>query len=137
MTEAEWQVAGSEGYLQRTDRQFHWENRGYSSFDDFLADLASAKRKNLRKERANVALEGISFEWLSGGDLLEGAGEYVVTLRPDVATGRVWPRARLQVWTRPPVPAARAWANVAIAGQSELIVDYGVVPSAPPARGSD
>ena len=71
MTEAEWQVAGAEGYLLRTDRQFHWENRGYRSFDDFLADLASAKRKNLRKERASVAAEGISFEWLSGSELTE------------------------------------------------------------------
>ena len=71
MTEAEWQIAGAEGYLPRTDRQFHWENRGYHSFDEFLADLASAKRKNLRKERACIAAEGISFEWLSGRDLTE------------------------------------------------------------------
>jgi predicted N-acyltransferase len=71
MTEAEWQIAGAEGYLQRTDRQFHWENRDYHSFDEFLADLASAKRKNLRKERACIAAEGISFEWLSGRDLTE------------------------------------------------------------------
>jgi uncharacterized protein len=71
MTETEWQIAGAEGYLQRTDRQFHWENRGYHCFDEFLRDLASAKRKNLRKERASVAAEGISFEWLSGRDLTE------------------------------------------------------------------
>ena len=37
----------------------------------FLADLSSAKRKNLRKERAAVAAEGVSFEWLSGSDLTE------------------------------------------------------------------
>jgi hypothetical protein len=73
MAEDEWQLAGREGYLKRTDRQFHWENCGYDSFDGFLSTLASAKRKNLRKERASVAAEGIRFEWLSGRDLTESA----------------------------------------------------------------
>ncbi len=85
MTEAEWELAGSEGYLCRTDRQFHWENRGYSSFEAFLAELASAKRKNLRKERASVAAEGITFDWLSGRDLTEKAWD--VFFECYVATG--------------------------------------------------
>ena len=72
MTEAEWTLAGRQGLLQRTDKQFHWENRGYDSFDAFLGELASAKRKNLRKERAAVRDQGVSFEWLSGADLSEG-----------------------------------------------------------------
>ena len=72
MTKPEWDLAGQEGFLRRTDKQFHWENRGYDSFGAFLADLSSAKRKNLRKERAAVTAEGVSFEWLSGGDLTEG-----------------------------------------------------------------
>jgi len=72
MTEREWEIAGVHGYLRRTDKQFHWENRGYDSFDAFLGDLSSAKRKNLRKERAAVLAEGVSFEWLSGRDLTEG-----------------------------------------------------------------
>ena len=55
LTEAEWQAAGAAGYLLRTGQQFHWDNRGYKSFDEFLGELASAKRKNLRKERASVA----------------------------------------------------------------------------------
>ena len=55
LTEEEWQAAGEAGYLLRTDRQFHWENRGYRDFDEFLGELSSAKRKNLRKERAAVA----------------------------------------------------------------------------------
>jgi predicted N-acyltransferase len=72
MTEAEWNLAGDAGYLLRTDKQFHWENRGYKSFDAFLSELASAKRKNLRKERASILEEGVRFEWLSGRDLTEG-----------------------------------------------------------------
>ena len=71
MTESEWNLAGSRGFLRRTDKQFHWDNRGYESFDAFLGDLSSSKRKNLRKERAAVTAEGISFEWLSGPDLTE------------------------------------------------------------------
>ena len=72
MTEGEWHLAGVRGFLLRTDKQFHWDNRGYDSFDAFLNDLSSAKRKNLRKERAAVAAEGVSFEWLTGRDLTEG-----------------------------------------------------------------
>jgi len=71
MTEQEWALSGRQGLLQRTDKQFHWENRGYDSFDAFLGDLASAKRKNLRKERAAVREEGVAFEWLTGADLTE------------------------------------------------------------------
>lgn len=71
ITEHEWRLAGAQGYLRRNDKQFHWENRGYPSFDAFLGDLASARRKNLRKERAAVAAEGISFDWLTGTDLTE------------------------------------------------------------------
>jgi len=56
------------GWLMRNDIQFHWENRGYASFDDFLAALSSAKRKNLRKERA-AAQEGIEIRLLTGGDI--------------------------------------------------------------------
>jgi predicted N-acyltransferase len=71
MTESEWWLAGSLDFLRRTDKQFHWENRGYESFAAFLSELASSKRKNLRKERAAVLAEGVSFEWLSGKDLTE------------------------------------------------------------------
>ena len=56
------------GWLLREYIQFHWENRGYASFDAFLASLASAKRKNLRKERA-AAQAGLEIRALSGGDL--------------------------------------------------------------------
>jgi len=58
------------GWLMRSDIQFHWENRGYASFDDFLATLSSSKRKNLRKERA-AARQGVEIRALSGADLRE------------------------------------------------------------------
>ena len=56
------------GWLLRHDIQFHWENRDYRTFDDFLAALASRKRKAIRKERA-AAQEGLSIERLTGAAL--------------------------------------------------------------------
>ncbi|RCK41313.1 GNAT family N-acetyltransferase [Thalassospira xiamenensis] len=57
------------GFLPRTGIQYHWYNRGYDSFDDFLGALNSRKRKNLRKERKQVRDAGYSFDVLSGDDL--------------------------------------------------------------------
>ena len=58
------------GWLVREGTQFHWANRGYATFDDFLGDLASRKRKAIRKERA-AAVEGLEIVHLSGSDLTE------------------------------------------------------------------
>jgi predicted N-acyltransferase len=52
--------------LRREGTQFHWFNRDYHHFGDFLALLTSRKRKNLRKERAIVAAAGFTFCWLQG-----------------------------------------------------------------------
>ncbi len=58
------------GWLIREDSQFHWTNRGYRDFADFLAALSSEKRKNIRKERAR-AVEGLEIVHLTGTDLTE------------------------------------------------------------------
>ncbi|MEA1618887.1 GNAT family N-acetyltransferase [Erythrobacter sp. T5W1-R] len=58
------------GWLMRSDIQFHWLNRGYASFDDFLGALTSRKRKDLRKERA-AACAGLTTRHLSGKDIRE------------------------------------------------------------------
>ena len=62
----EWQELGSAGMMQRTGVQYHWHNRGYESFDDFLAGLKSSKRKMIRKERAKVKDQGLDLETLTG-----------------------------------------------------------------------
>lgn len=59
------------GFLIRTGCQFHWTNRGYATFDDFLADLSSRKRKTLRKERADALKDGLSVRIASGRDVRE------------------------------------------------------------------
>jgi predicted N-acyltransferase len=70
-TREEWQLAGSLGFLQRLDQQFHWENEGYQSFDAFLAELTSRKRKTIRKERREALDGGIEIEWVTGSELTE------------------------------------------------------------------
>ncbi len=71
LTKQEWDGLGQLGLLQRTDQQFHWTNRNYGHFDDFLEDLSSRKRKNLRKERKAALENGIDVDWLTGSDLRE------------------------------------------------------------------
>jgi predicted N-acyltransferase len=71
LKEAEWRAHGDARILQRMDQQFHWVNEGYASFDDFLASLASRKRKAIRKERREAAASAISFEHLRGADITE------------------------------------------------------------------
>jgi len=56
------------GWLIRHGVQYHWFNRGYGSFDDFLAALSSRKRKTVRKERA-AAVEGIEIRIMRGGEI--------------------------------------------------------------------
>ena len=70
-TEPDARFLGERGFLQRNDQQFHWHNAGYGRFDDFLAALASRKRKTLRRERQDVLAAGITVHWLTGKDLSE------------------------------------------------------------------
>jgi len=69
--ETEFRLLGELGYLQRTDQQFHWENRGFGSFDDFLTALTARKRKTIRRERHDALANGITVHWLTGSDLTE------------------------------------------------------------------
>ena len=70
-TEAEWRRLGDHGLLLRTGQQYHWRNRGYESFDDFLASLSSRKRKVIRRERRAVADQGIVLSTLTGDAIAE------------------------------------------------------------------
>ncbi len=57
------------GLVRRMGQQFHWFNRGYATFDDFLAELSSRKRKQIRRERREVADAGLSVRALTGGEI--------------------------------------------------------------------
>ncbi|CAD5379991.1 conserved hypothetical protein [Pseudomonas sp. OF001] len=70
-------LAGRAGWLERLGCQFHWINRGYRDFQDFLEALSSRKRKQMRKEREQVAGQGIAFDWRMGGQLNEAEWDFV------------------------------------------------------------
>jgi len=76
------------GWLIRAGTQFHWRNRGYQSFEDFLASLASRKRKAIRKERA-AALEGLTVRHVTGSDLAEADWDAFWTFYQDTGS-RKW-----------------------------------------------
>ncbi|MGF1562428.1 MAG: GNAT family N-acetyltransferase [Geminicoccaceae bacterium] len=65
----EQEALGEHGFLRRMGVQYHWHNRSYRDFDDFLDVCKSAKRKQMRKERAKVRDQGIEIETLSGSDI--------------------------------------------------------------------
>ena len=54
------------GLLLRRSVQFHWNNEGYGDFEDFLARLNHARRKNIRQERRRVREAGVRLRWLEG-----------------------------------------------------------------------
>ncbi|MCC6305879.1 MAG: N-acetyltransferase [Rhodobacteraceae bacterium] len=71
-TAAEARAGAAAGLLHRVSQQFHWLNRGYASFADFLAGLASRKRKAIRRERAQAQGFGGTIRALTGDDLRPG-----------------------------------------------------------------
>jgi len=93
-TEPEYRFLGELGFLQRMDQQFHWENPGYSSFDDFLAALAARKRKTIRRERHDALANGISVHWLTGSDLTEEVWDHFFTFYVETGS-RKWGRPYL------------------------------------------
>src|SRR5208337_2757504 len=58
------------GFLVRHGEQFHFLCDGYSTFDDFLAALASRKRKAIRRERREALAAGVTIEWVTGSSIL-------------------------------------------------------------------
>nr|WP_321984375.1 GNAT family N-acetyltransferase [uncultured Lichenicoccus sp.] len=65
----EYESLGEAGWLRRLGTQFHWENAGYASFDDFLAGLNSRKRKAVRRERRDANACGLEFRTLRGAEI--------------------------------------------------------------------
>jgi len=66
-------------WLMRLGCQYHWHNRGYRDFQDFLDTLMSRKRKQLRKERELVAQSGFEFIWYRGDELREDQWDFIYT----------------------------------------------------------
>ena len=71
------------GLIERRDCQFHWFNRGYGSFEDFLATFTAEKRKKAKRERRRVAEAGIVFDTRLGGEMDEAAWRVVYQFYAD------------------------------------------------------
>ncbi|MBL8563545.1 MAG: N-acetyltransferase [Gemmobacter sp.] len=93
-TEAEAMAGEAEGLLPRLTQQFHWQNNGFSSYDDFLASLSSRKRKALRKERETANSHGLRIEALTGAALQPAHWQAFWTFYQDTGA-RKWGRPYL------------------------------------------
>jgi predicted N-acyltransferase len=85
--------ADRRGWLIRHGIQYHWFNRGYASFEEFLAALRSPKRKAIRKERA-AAREGLEFRALTGAEIGSAEWDAMWAFYQDTG-GRKWGRPYL------------------------------------------
>ena len=86
-------TSAERGWLIRDGIQYHWFNRGYSSFDDFLAALSSRKRKAIRRER-KASCEGLEIETLRGAQIGSAEWEAMWAFYQDTG-GRKWGRPYL------------------------------------------
>ncbi|MEJ8311265.1 GNAT family N-acetyltransferase [Agrobacterium larrymoorei] len=87
--EDEIEALEDQGFLHRTDQQFHFINQGYRDHADFLDALSSRKRKTLKKERRASLENGIEIDWLTGSDLTEDIWDQFFTFYMDTGS-RKW-----------------------------------------------
>jgi predicted N-acyltransferase len=92
--EDEWSFLARQGFLQRTDQQFHWHNAGYATFEDFLTTLSSRHRKAIRRERRDALANDITIHVLSGRDLTEDVWDAFFTFYMETGS-RKWGRPYL------------------------------------------
>lgn len=76
------------GYMTRTGIQYHWFNRGFAKFEDFLADLSSQKRKAIRRERAR-ATESVAVKRLRGAEITSAYWDFFFRCYMDTGS-RKW-----------------------------------------------
>jgi len=69
LNEQQYQQLGEHQLLQRHSTQFHWQNKNYQTFDDFLSMMNSKKRKNIKRERRRITEAKIEFKWLNAEQL--------------------------------------------------------------------
>ncbi|XP_022716370.1 uncharacterized protein LOC111275338 isoform X2 [Durio zibethinus] len=68
-SENEWHKLKDKGFLQRIGMQYHWNNRNYKSFDEFLMDMKHGKRKNIRQERKKICAQNLTMKRLRGYEI--------------------------------------------------------------------
>ena len=89
LTKKESQKLEKLGWLIRKDQQFHWENKSYNNFSDFLGTLSSRKRKNIKKERSKFIDSDIKIEHLTKDKINDEHWDYFYEFYIDTTT-RKW-----------------------------------------------
>jgi predicted N-acyltransferase len=94
LLDGDFNLAVEAGWLPRFDQQFHWSNRGFSTFDEFLSSLSSRKRKAIKRERRDALADGLEIEWLTGAAISEEHWDRMFGFYMDTG-GRKWGRPYL------------------------------------------
>ncbi|KMT07909.1 hypothetical protein BVRB_6g146050 [Beta vulgaris subsp. vulgaris] len=68
-TQSQWLGMKEKGFLQRIGMQYHWKNRNYKNFDEFMMDLKQGKRKNIRQERKKISAQNLTMKRLRGYEI--------------------------------------------------------------------
>ncbi|MGL4440640.1 MAG: GNAT family N-acetyltransferase [Bosea sp. (in: a-proteobacteria)] len=92
--DAEWERMEREHWLRRVDVQYHWFNHSFGTYDDFLATLASRKRKALKRERRDALANDITIDRLTGSNLTEAIWDDFFAFYTDTGS-RKWGRPYL------------------------------------------
>ncbi len=77
LTEQEVRVGAAAGWLSRIDQQFHWHNRGWRDFADYLSSLKSSRRKQIRRERRRVYEAGLRVRMIAGEEVTPAILDHV------------------------------------------------------------
>jgi predicted N-acyltransferase len=83
------------GFVERRGVQFHWENPGYSSFDDFLSRMSSKRRNQIKRERREMRDRGVEIAALSGRDLTPELIDFVFEFYLSTVEKFAWGRQYL------------------------------------------
>ena len=77
-TDQDQHITQTNTLMKRVGVQYHWYNYNYNTFEDYLAEMKARKRNSIRKERAKVAAQGITFEHITGRDLTPTQREHAM-----------------------------------------------------------
>ncbi len=84
-----------EGYLARVGLQYHWQNRGYSHFDDYLGQFRSKRRNQIRRERRELAKQGVVIERLTADEIPDSLFETMYRFYLSTVERHYWGRQYL------------------------------------------
>src|SRR5262245_29741601 len=83
------------GYALRLGVQYHWRNQGYASFDDYLSRFRSKRRNQIRRERREVAEQGVRVEMLRGAAIADALFDPMFRFYVSTVRERAWGRQYL------------------------------------------